>query len=181
VVVHHGDFTALAGRLRQQVVFLDPPWGGPQYSSAPPAAAAAAGGGPGEASEGGGEQVRAAAVSDLPLGDGSVAQLCAQLCSSGAALVVGVKLPRTLDLPAFCARVVQQLAAGSPEQQQQCRGVAAYSAEFGSTAFLLLGCWQGGGEVAEAALHAAMAGWPGRGAARLCKFDAAAGCLARVR
>jgi trimethylguanosine synthase len=30
----HGDFTALAPRLRADVVFLSPPWGGPGYQSA---------------------------------------------------------------------------------------------------------------------------------------------------
>ncbi len=32
VVVHHGDYTQLCQQLQQQVVFMDPPWGGPQYS-----------------------------------------------------------------------------------------------------------------------------------------------------
>jgi len=31
----HGDFLALAPRLAADVVFLSPPWGGPDYASAP--------------------------------------------------------------------------------------------------------------------------------------------------
>ena len=34
VTVHCGDYRALMFRLRQDVVFFDPPWGGPQYRDA---------------------------------------------------------------------------------------------------------------------------------------------------
>ena len=34
VVVHHGDYNALWDTLRQDVVFLDVPWGGPEYVEA---------------------------------------------------------------------------------------------------------------------------------------------------
>jgi hypothetical protein len=128
VVVHQGDYTALASQLQQQVVFIDPPWGRPQYSSAAAAAAtatpiAAAEGsslaaepeGSHQAPGGSSHPIPAASStgvhhsSDLALGGTSLVQLCTQLCtqlcSSGAARVVGIKVPATLDVAAMCARI----------------------------------------------------------------------------
>ena len=39
VTVHQGDYNALYDTLRQDIVFLDVPWGGPEYVEAEGAAA----------------------------------------------------------------------------------------------------------------------------------------------
>lgn len=241
VVVHHGDYTQLCRLLQQQVVFMDPPWGGPQYSQQGGSRPAGSGAGPEEehgagptgaasgAAVSAGDASSSAAINggssmrDLWLGSTSVAQLCAQLLSRSAA-VVAVKLPTALDVATMCTSIAGMLtaldaadagaggataadvaaggrsqpgaallpaAAGVPRPGPE---VAMYSAEFGSTRLLLLGnCTaaaaggaaggrgMGAVQQVQQALRAALASWPGRGAAKLSVYSADLRAFVKVK
>jgi hypothetical protein len=107
VSVHHADYLQAMGALRQDVVFFDPPWGGPEYKSAAsldmflgrtdvadviaaltcPAPATAAGAGSGAAGGGAGRPLARWVVLKAPT-NYNVAGLRAKLeqCGSGASV-----------------------------------------------------------------------------------------------
>ncbi|KAJ4455856.1 hypothetical protein PAPYR_9062 [Paratrimastix pyriformis] len=88
VDVYGGDFVALlrGGDLRQQAVFIDPPWGGMTYSKAASAP---------------GDDV----LAELTLGAAPLASLALALGRRHADLVA-LKVPKNYDLDAFVAKMV---------------------------------------------------------------------------
>uniref|UniRef100_A0A6C0BIR1 Trimethylguanosine synthase n=1 Tax=viral metagenome TaxID=1070528 RepID=A0A6C0BIR1_9ZZZZ len=65
--VHYGDYVAICRDLRQDVVFLDPPWGGPDYINNP--------------------------CLDLYLGTTNIVEVCADLMSQHRASLIVLKVP----------------------------------------------------------------------------------------
>ncbi|GLC34870.1 hypothetical protein PLESTM_000248700 [Pleodorina starrii] len=137
-----GDYTRLTRSLRQDVVFMDPPWGGPQYCGAavsgpagdrhasgggataagsPSAAAATSGGGRSTGAVGGAMEYGDAA---FMLGQVPLSYMVSELLAGGAAGMVALKLPSRADaeLRAMQARVRQLVAA-------RLRGMGAAAAE----------------------------------------------------
>ncbi len=108
------DYTRVAGQLQQHLVFLDPPWGGPQYQGAQqqqrnPAAdgsqhaRSTAGGEPSAGASSissrrsfmvdGSGRVASKPVTAFMLGDVPLAELVGELLASGKAGMVALKLP----------------------------------------------------------------------------------------
>ncbi|KAG2486549.1 hypothetical protein HYH03_014850 [Edaphochlamys debaryana] len=118
-----GDYTALASSLRQDLVFLDPPWGGPQYrgaSSGPaPSSTPATAASPCDPQPWPQLQPQALHPGDIAfvLGPQPLSWLVAGLLASGWAGLVGLKLPTRSEgeLRALQARVRQLLAASQAE------------------------------------------------------------------
>ncbi len=134
-----GDYTQLAGSLRQDIVFMDPPWGGPQYRGMPAAAGAApalVGGGAGSAAvlppaaprASGAEAGAMYGDTAFTLGGRPLSYMVSELLMSGAAGMVALKLPSRGDaeLRAMQARVRQlvsaELAAGAGAWRGCCGG-----------------------------------------------------------
>ena len=92
VVVHHGDYNALWDTLRQDVVFLDVPWGGPDYVEA--------------------EGSACDALGDVPLVD-------VVLRLRRRASVVALRLPTKgrFDVDAFAAALVADSAWDGAEER----------------------------------------------------------------
>ena len=92
VVVHHGDYNALWDTLRQDVVFLDVPWGGPDYVEA--------------------EESACDALGDVPLVD-------VVLRLRRRASVVALRLPTKgrFDVDAFAAALVADSAWDGAEER----------------------------------------------------------------
>lgn len=119
VTVVCAPYEAVAAALHQDVVLLDPPWGGPGYvgsRSSPFAAAAQA--------------------DSLVLGSVRVTTLCAQLLHAG--VIVAARLPFAMAMTstAFCDRVLDQLnelKAAAAAAVAAC-GATSSSAGSGSTA-----------------------------------------------
>ena len=87
-----GDYLELAGSLVQDVVFLDPPWGGPDYVSTDPGGASC--------------------LQDLFLGEVPVSSLCRGLLASKRAALVALRLPSRLTVDAFMQSVVSPTPSG---------------------------------------------------------------------
>jgi len=151
------------------VVFFDPPWGGPQYreddgedneddeagGAAPtdchaPVVVAAKRAGAGE--------TNSAPPGDLLFGGAPLAGACAALLASGRCRIVAVRLPAfAVDARVFAAKVARRLAAGAPP--------VALLATWGRSAVVVLiagGERDGGGAAAAARAAAASTGGGGR-------------------
>lgn len=77
VTTHQGDYVELMKQLEQDIVFIDPPWGGPAYKDG----------------QGG-------LLEDLYLGEASVAWLCWDLLQTQAQ-IVALRLPSVLPVNVF--------------------------------------------------------------------------------
>jgi len=121
--------------------FFDPPWGGPNYK-----AEMAAGGAPPD---------------DLPLGGAPLSGLCGSMLAARACAVVGVRLPRSMDVAGFCRKVAAAAAAAAAAAEAQplpSPRIAHARIQFGGAwVALIAGC--AGGQRGEAALAGALADW----------------------
>jgi hypothetical protein len=90
VTTHHGEFLSLMADLKQDILVLDPPWGGPSYNE-------------------GGE------MHDLYLSNTSVSALAFEILMKQAPMLV-VRLPHILKTQLFLdSMAVSAAAAGSVE------------------------------------------------------------------
>jgi len=79
VNVHCCDYLSIYKNLKQDIVFLDPPWGGPEYKKA--------------------------SILDLYLGQTNIIDICAELMGEKKASLIVLKLPINYNLPALIAKM----------------------------------------------------------------------------
>ena len=92
VTVHHGDYNALYDTLRQDVVFLDVPWGGPDYVEA--------------------EESACDALGDVPLVD-----VVLRLRQRVSAVALRLPTKGRFDVDAFAAALVADSAWDGAEER----------------------------------------------------------------
>ena len=92
VTVHHGDYNALYDTLRQDVVFLDVPWGGPDYVEA--------------------EELACDALGDVPLVD-----VVLRLRQRASAVALRLPTKGRFDVDAFAAALVADSAWDGAEER----------------------------------------------------------------
>jgi hypothetical protein len=162
VAVVCGDAVRLLPHVQQQdVIFIDPPWGGPHYmqqqgGQASGSGAAADGNNDNEVAPGPGVTGGSCAAASMGLGDMPLLQLC---CAAAACCrVLAVRLPsRCADLRDLARGLLAVLVKEDKEQVAGCAAVVRY----GRSALLLLveggGC---GGQELAASVKARLQGLP---------------------
>eukprot|EP00192_Tetraselmis_astigmatica_P007447 CAMPEP_0117666380 /NCGR_PEP_ID=MMETSP0804-20121206/10345_1 /TAXON_ID=1074897 /ORGANISM="Tetraselmis astigmatica, Strain CCMP880" /LENGTH=713 /DNA_ID=CAMNT_0005473921 /DNA_START=66 /DNA_END=2207 /DNA_ORIENTATION=+ len=101
VTTYHDDYLNLAASLEQDVVFLDPPWGGPGYVRSSTVTPESSGD----------------CLQDLFLGEAPVSSLCRGLLAGGRSAIVALRLPSRLPVDAFMRSVATTTTSTGREHQ----------------------------------------------------------------